>query len=62
MYAHDYLVKARHDDLMRAAARYRLAAQARPPRAPRRKPMTTAPVRLAACIRAWRIRLVSPQS
>jgi hypothetical protein len=29
MYAHDYLVKARHDDLMRTAAQARLAAQAR---------------------------------
>ena len=33
MYVHDYLVKARHDDLMRAAAQSRLAAQARRPAA-----------------------------
>ena len=29
MYVHDYLVKARHDDLVRAAAQSRLAAQAK---------------------------------
>jgi hypothetical protein len=29
MYVHDYLVKERHDELMRAAARARLAARAR---------------------------------
>jgi hypothetical protein len=43
MYAHDYLLKARHDDLMRAAARDRLAAQARRPRPPRRHLVITAP-------------------
>jgi len=35
MYAHDYLVKARHDDLMRTAAQARLAVQARRARRPR---------------------------
>jgi hypothetical protein len=59
MYAHDYLVQARHDDLMRAAARYRLAAQARRPRAPRRQHVMTAPAWLLAGIRARRIRPVS---
>ena len=52
MYAHDYLLKARHDDLMRAAARDRLAAQGGRPRAPRRHQVLTAPVRLQAGIRA----------
>jgi hypothetical protein len=61
MYTHAYLVKARHDDLMRSAALYRLAAQAQLPRAPQREPMTTAPGRLVARIRAWRIRPISPQ-
>jgi hypothetical protein len=32
MFAHYELMKVRHDDLMRAAARHRLAAQARRPR------------------------------
>jgi len=36
MYDYDYLVKARHDDLMRAAAKHRLIAQARRARGPRR--------------------------
>lgn len=60
MYAHDYLVKARHDDLMRAAARYRLAAQVRQARAPRRRQLTAAPVWLLAGIRAQSIRPTSP--
>jgi hypothetical protein len=61
MYPHDHLVKARRDDLMRSAAQCRLAAQARPPRAPRRQRMRTAPVvRLLAGIRALRIRPISP--
>ena len=59
MYTHDYLVKARHDDLMRAAARYRLAAQIRRARAPRRRRLTAAPVRLLAGIRAQSIRPAS---
>ena len=59
MYAHDYLLKARHDDLMRAAARDRLAAQGGRPRAPRRHLVLTAPVPLLAGIRAWSIRPAS---
>jgi len=34
MYVHDQLIKDRHDDLRRAAARDRLAAQARRARTP----------------------------
>jgi hypothetical protein len=62
MYPYDQLAQTHVDDLRRSAALYRLAVQARPPRAPRRHPMTTAPVRIMARIRAWRIRPVSPQS
>jgi hypothetical protein len=62
MCLHEQLMKTRLDDVRRSAALYRLAAQARPPRAPRRGPMTTVPVRLAVRIRARRIRPVSPQS
>jgi hypothetical protein len=62
MYPHDRLVQTHLDDVRRSAAMYRLAAQARPPRAPRRGLMTTAPVRLMARIRARRIGPVSPQS
>jgi hypothetical protein len=62
MYPYDRLVKTHVDDVRRSAALYRHAAQARPPRAPRRERMTTAPVRLVAHIRAWRIRPVSPQA
>ena len=59
MYTHGYLVQARHDDLMRAAAGSRLAAQARRARAPRRQHMITAPARLLAGVRARRIRPAS---
>jgi hypothetical protein len=59
MYAHDYLLKARHDDLMQAAARDRLAAQVRRPRAPRRHLVITAPIRLLVGIREWSIRPAS---
>lgn len=51
MYAHEYLVKARHDDLMRAAAQYRLAAQIRRSRGPRRHHVIAAPVRRLARLR-----------
>jgi hypothetical protein len=44
MYAPDCLVKARHDDLMRAAARSRLAAQARRAHSPRRRHLVAAPI------------------
>ena len=56
MYAHYDLVNYRHDDLMRAAARYRLGAPARQPGAPRRRQLTAAPVRLLAGLRAHSIR------
>jgi hypothetical protein len=62
MYPHDRLVQTHLDDVRRSAARYGLAAQAHPPRTPRREPVTAAPVRLVARIRAWRIRPVSPQA
>jgi hypothetical protein len=62
MYPYDRLVKTHLDDVRRSAALYRLAARAQPPRGPQREPMTTAPGRLVARIRAWRIRPVSPQS
>jgi hypothetical protein len=51
MYAHDYLVKARHDDLMRAAAQSRLAAQARQARRPRRHTAIAVPARRLARLR-----------
>jgi hypothetical protein len=44
MYANQYLVKARHDDLMRAAAQSRLAAQASRARGPRRRQLIAAPI------------------
>jgi hypothetical protein len=62
MYPYDRLVKTHLDDVRRSAALYGHAAHGRPPRAPRREPVTAAPVRLMARIRAWRIRPVSPQS
>ena len=45
MYPHDYLVKARHDDLMRTAAQSRLAAQARRARRPRHHAIIAIPAR-----------------
>ncbi len=45
MYAHDYLVKARHDDLMRTAAQARLAAQARRARRRRHHAVIAIPAR-----------------
>jgi hypothetical protein len=45
MYAHDYLVKARHDDLMRTAAQARLAAHARRARRPRHHAVIAIPAR-----------------
>jgi len=59
MYTHDYVVQARHDDLMRAAARSRLAAQVRRARAPRGQHVITAPARLLAGVRAHGIRPAS---
>ena len=48
MYLHEYLIKARQDDLMRAAAQSRLAAQTR---RPRRHAAITAPARRLARLR-----------
>jgi hypothetical protein len=49
MYVYYQLVKARQDELQQAAARHRLAAQARRARAPRpRHPMVSPARRLAA--------------
>jgi hypothetical protein len=54
MYVHYQLVKARQDELQQAAARHRLAAQARRPRAPRpRHPMAAPARRLAAMRPRW---------
>jgi hypothetical protein len=49
MYVHDYLVKARHDDIMRAAAQSRLAAQTRRAQRSRHHRVTAAS--------AWRLTL-----
>lgn len=54
MYAHDYLVKARHDDLIRAAAQARLAAQARRARRPQRHQLFAAAGRRLARLRLHR--------
>ena len=51
MYVHDQLMKARQDDLLRTAARDRLAAQARRARSPRRHHLVAAPVRRRAAVR-----------
>jgi hypothetical protein len=59
MYPYDRLVKTRVDDVRRSAALYRHAVQARPPRTPQRRRLTTAPVRLVARIRALNIRPAS---
>jgi len=50
MYVHDYLVKARHDDLMRSAAQSRLAAQTRRAHRPQRHRVITAPIARLALI------------
>jgi hypothetical protein len=51
MYVHYQLIKARHDDLLRAAARDRLAARARRARTQRPRGMVAAPARRPAGIR-----------
>jgi hypothetical protein len=52
MYAYQDLVKARHDDLTRAAAQSRHAAQIRRQRGPRRHRVIAAPLqRLTAALR-----------
>ena len=43
MYIHDLLIKARHNDMLRAAAQYRLAADARRARTTPRHHAITAP-------------------
>jgi len=49
MYIHYQLMKARQDELLRTAARDRLAAQARRARRPPpRRPVAAPPLRLAA--------------
>jgi hypothetical protein len=51
MYLHEQLMKARQDDLLRTAARDRLAAQARRTRTPRRRHLVAAPARRRAAMR-----------
>jgi hypothetical protein len=51
MYIHDQLMKARHQDLLRAVARDRLAAQARRAPTPRPHHPKTAPARRPALTR-----------
>lgn len=48
---YEYLVKARQDDLLRATAKYRLAAAARRARATRRHLAIAAPARRLAGMR-----------
>jgi hypothetical protein len=51
MYVNDYLVKARQDDLMRAAAQSRLAGGARRAHRSRRHPRMAAPAARLALFR-----------
>lgn len=51
MYLHHQLVKARHDDMLRAAAQHRLAAQARQAHITRRPRAMAAPARRLAALR-----------
>ena len=51
MYIHDQLMKARHDDLLRAAARDRRAARARRASPPRRHHPVAAQARWLAAVR-----------
>jgi hypothetical protein len=51
MYTSYQLMKARHDDMLRAAAQHRLAAQARQARATRRPRAAAAPARRLAALR-----------
>jgi hypothetical protein len=52
---HDYLVKDRRDDLVRTAARCRLAARVRHAHPTRRHHATAVPVRLLAGLRARKV-------
>jgi hypothetical protein len=53
MYLNDYLVKDRHDELMRAAAQSRLAARTRRTHRPRPRHLVAAP--------AWSLVLIRPR-
>jgi len=55
MYLHYQLARARQDELMRTAARDRLAAQARRARPPRPRHPTAAPARRLAATRLRRL-------
>jgi hypothetical protein len=55
MYVHDQLMKARQDELLRTAARDRLAAQARRARPPQPHHPTAAPARRRAATRLRRL-------
>ena len=55
MYVHYQLMKARHDELLRTAARDRLAAQARRARPPRPHHPIAAPARRRAALRLRRL-------
>jgi hypothetical protein len=55
MDTHGHLVNARRDDLMRTAARCRLATQVRHARAPRRHRATAGRVWLLAGLRARKV-------
>jgi hypothetical protein len=52
MYLPDNLVKARHDDLIQAAARSRLAARTRRAHRPRRHRVIAAPIARLTLIRS----------
>jgi hypothetical protein len=55
MHVHYQLMKARQDELLRAAARDRLAAQARRARPPRRHRPISEPLRRPAAMRLRRL-------
>jgi hypothetical protein len=55
MYIHYQLMKARQDEMLRTAARDRLAAQARRARPPRPRHPIAAPVRRLAAMRLRRL-------
>ena len=62
MYVHDQLMKARHDEMLRAAARDRLAAQARRVHTQRPHHPKTAPTRRPAVMRLRRLLPETPLS
>jgi hypothetical protein len=55
MYVHDQLMKARQNELLRTAARDRLAAQARRARSPRSHHPTAGPTRRLPVMRLRRL-------